>query len=143
MQLKPKLPPGRSSRKALRHLHEVRRLRAEGHTLESIRQALLDVGVSVSLNTVRREVVRPLSQWELERVQETPPALEELQPARVAPGTTPWPQQHGADRGRSIGPTGAGSGVASIEAVNDRWRFGLLFRVVAALRRLRRVWQLP
>ena len=144
MQLIPKMPPGHSSRKALGYLHEVRRLRAEGYTLESIRQALLDVGVSVSISTVRREVIRPPSQWELGRpVREVPPAREDLQLARIAPGTPRCPQQHEADRDRSIGSTGAASSPANIKAVNDRRSFGLLSRVISTLRRLRRFWQVP
>ena len=101
MQLKPKLPPGRSDRKALRYGHEVRRLRAEGHTLESIRQALLDVGVSVSLSTVRREAVRPPSKWELEHAEELSLALEELPPTPAPANATRWPQQLGSGSARA------------------------------------------
>lgn len=86
MQLKPMRPPGRSDRKALRYIHEVRRLRAEGHTLESIRQALLDVGVSVSLSAIRRELAHPPSKWELQRAQDAALALEAFQPSRAVVG---------------------------------------------------------
>lgn len=141
MQLKPRLPPGRSSRKALRFGHDVRRLRDEGHTLESIRQALLDVGVSVSLSTVRREAVRPASKWELEHMEEVSRALAELPPPPTVPDRTPWLQQSGAGSGQSVGATGTGSGFASTETFDDRRSFGLLSRVIAALRRLRRAHQ--
>lgn len=143
MQLTPKLPPGRSSRKALRYVNEVRRLRAEGHTLESIRQALLDVGVSVSLSTVRREVARPPSMWELERAQEEPLALEELQPTGAAPGTTLWHQHLGADRDLPTDPAGAEPSLADIKAVGDRRSYSLLARVFGVLRRLCRTRQVP
>lgn len=143
MQLKPKLPPGRSSRKALRYVHEVRRLRAEGHTLESIRQALLDVGVSVSLSTVRREAARPPSKWELERAREESLAQVEFQPTRAAPDTTLWPQQLGARSGQPTDPTGGDSGLASSEDICNRGSFGLLSKFFGALRRLRRAQQVP
>lgn len=146
MQLKPKMPPGRSSRKALRYVHEVRRLRAEGHTLESIRLALLDAGISVSLSTVRREAARPASKWELARAQEVPLAPEELQPSRVAQHTGPSPRQpwrFGALGGQPTGPFGAESGLASIEAAGDRLTFGLFSRFFGTLRRLRNAKQVP
>lgn len=88
MRLDPKLPPGRSSRKALRYVREVRRLRAEGHTLESIRLALLDAGVSVSLSTVRREAARPPSSWELDRELELRHTLQRLQQDTAASSVT-------------------------------------------------------
>ena len=138
MQLKPKLPPGHASRKALRYGHEVRRLRAEGHTFEAIREALLDVGVSVSLSTVRREAVHPPSKWELEHMEEASLAREELPPSPEATATAQRPQQFGAGSGQSAGPTGSESGLANIEAVGDHPSVGLLSRVIGVLRRLRR-----
>jgi hypothetical protein len=58
MQLTPRLPPGRKSRKALAYASEIRRLRAEGYTNEAIREALADAGVKVSRSTVHREASR-------------------------------------------------------------------------------------
>ena len=58
MPLTPKGPPGRASRKALLYAREVQRLRSEGYSLEAIRLALRDVGVTVSLSTVCREAAR-------------------------------------------------------------------------------------
>lgn len=58
MQLKPTRPPGRATRKARQYAVDIQRLRVEGHSLEAIRLALLDVGVAVSVSTVRREAAR-------------------------------------------------------------------------------------
>lgn len=58
MRLAPKRPPGRSTRKARAFAAEIGRLRAQGHTLEAIREALAEAGVQVSKSTVRREVTR-------------------------------------------------------------------------------------
>lgn len=93
MQLNPRQPPGRITRKARGYSAEILRLRAEGYTLEAIRLALLDAGISVTVTTVRREANRlPI------RLDETPadaslPALAE-QPAEAlaAPvATSPAP----------------------------------------------------
>lgn len=80
MRLNPMHPPGHASRKALQYAHEVRRLRAEGYTLEAIRQALLDVGISVSLSTVRREARRPPNLWVPEPSSEEPASREDRVP---------------------------------------------------------------
>lgn len=61
MQLRPRRPPGRAGRKAWQYAGDIQRLRAEGYSLEAIRLALLDVGVTVSPSTVRREAARNLS----------------------------------------------------------------------------------
>jgi hypothetical protein len=61
MQLTPRLPPGRKSRKALAFADEIRRLRALGYTNEAIQQALADAGVKVSRSTVHREATRPIT----------------------------------------------------------------------------------
>lgn len=58
MDLTPKLPPGRANRKALAFAAEIARLRTDGYSFEAIRVALLDVGVKVSLTTVKREAAR-------------------------------------------------------------------------------------
>lgn len=60
MQLTPRLPPGRKSRKALAFADEIRRLRALGYTTEAIRQALADAGIAVSASTVHREATRQI-----------------------------------------------------------------------------------
>ncbi len=59
MHLQPTRLPGRANRKALVHAAEIRRLRADGYSLEAIRLALEAVGVVVSRSTVQREVTRP------------------------------------------------------------------------------------
>jgi hypothetical protein len=58
MKLEPKHPPGRRTRKARAFEAEIRQLRAEGYTFESIRAALADAGVHVSRSTVQREADR-------------------------------------------------------------------------------------
>ena len=136
MRLTPKLPPGRSSRKALPYVHEMHRLRAEGHTLNSIRKALLDVGVTVSLSTVRREVARPATQWELDRMQEMRLAPAAPQSPTAVPDTTPSPQPFDANSGKPAGPVDGELGVARCEGMPDRESFGLLSRVLRPLRRL-------
>jgi hypothetical protein len=138
MELKPRLPPGHARRKARRYVLEIHRLRAEGHSLESIRQALLDVGVSVSVSAVRREACRPLSKWELERSQHVPAALEESQPAL---DTALSLRQLGASTGEPASPAGDEPSRAKVEG--DRRTFGLLSRVLRALRRLRAARHVP
>jgi hypothetical protein len=59
--LLPAQAPGRLTRKARRYRPQIVKLRAEGHTLEAIREALAAVGVPVSISTVRREAVHPSS----------------------------------------------------------------------------------
>ena len=51
-------PPGRITRKARNFKVEIAQLRAQGYTLEAIRQALAGAGVQVSISTVRREASR-------------------------------------------------------------------------------------
>lgn len=58
MKLAPQQPPGRITRKARTFEAEIVQLRAQGYTLEAIRQALADAGVRVSISTVRREANR-------------------------------------------------------------------------------------
>jgi hypothetical protein len=144
MELNPKQPPGRTTRKARRYLSEMHRLRAEGHTLESIRLALLDVGVSVSISTVRREVARPPSTWELERAHEGPPAFEDPQQGTGAMSVAaPSPAPLGASSGKSHDPAQGASALGQIVASDDRRSIGLLSKLVGALRRLRRAMGLP
>lgn len=54
----PKHPPGRSDRKALHFVPHIRKMREAGYSFEAIRIALLDVGVSVSRTTIKREAHR-------------------------------------------------------------------------------------
>lgn len=58
MDLTPKLPPGRASRKALAFSADIHRLRAAGYSFEAIRLALLDAGVTVGRTTVKREAAK-------------------------------------------------------------------------------------
>jgi len=58
MKLAPKDPPGRSTRRARGFAADIGQLRAQGYTLEAIREALAEAGVSVSKSTVQREVAR-------------------------------------------------------------------------------------
>jgi uncharacterized protein HemY len=51
-------PAGRITRKARHFEAEIAQLRAQGYTLEAIRQALAGVDVHVSISTVRREANR-------------------------------------------------------------------------------------
>lgn len=103
MRLNPKHPPGRASRKALLYAHEVRRLRAEGYTLEAIRQALFDVGISVSLSTVRREAARPPTLWVPEPSSEVPASHEDRMPGSQ-PADGPDSPIEGLDDHLSEGP---------------------------------------
>ena len=58
MKLAPKVPPGRSIRRARAFAIEIGQLRAQGYTFEAIREALAAAGVAVSKSTVQREVAR-------------------------------------------------------------------------------------
>lgn len=58
MPLKTRRPPGHASRKALAYATDILNLRAQGHSLDAIRQALADAGLVVGISTVRREVLR-------------------------------------------------------------------------------------
>jgi hypothetical protein len=58
VKLAPVRPPGPNRRKALAFAAEIRLLREQGHTFESIREALAAAGVHVSNSTVQREVAR-------------------------------------------------------------------------------------
>jgi hypothetical protein len=60
VQLQPKHPPGRKSRKVRAFATEIHRLQADGYTCDEIREALADVGVVVSRSTVQREAARAL-----------------------------------------------------------------------------------
>ena len=60
VQLQPKHPPGRKSRKVRAYAAEIHRLQADGYTCDEIREALADAGVVVSRSTVQREAARGL-----------------------------------------------------------------------------------
>jgi hypothetical protein len=93
--LSPRLPPGRANRKALPYGNDIRRLRAEGYTFSAIRLALLDVGISISLTTVKREAARapavaPASQWPATPSSSTPVPMQRSPPT-PATSDPPFP----------------------------------------------------
>jgi hypothetical protein len=81
VQLNPKHPPGRVNRKARAFEPEIARLRSEGYTCESIRAALADIGVDVSLSTVQREAARCLKRRSSFVVKEAAVASTKNDPA--------------------------------------------------------------
>jgi hypothetical protein len=92
VNLFPKVPPGRSSRKALAFESEIGRLHFEGYSSEAIRRTLQEAGVTVSLSAVKREVARhahptqPLRATpEAARVKSDVPGLAVLGSAHTAP----------------------------------------------------------
>ena len=70
MRLVPTHPPGRSTRKAREFEAEIVQLRAQGYSLEAIRNALVNAGVHVSISTVRREANRATVPHPLRAVSE-------------------------------------------------------------------------
>lgn len=76
MKLAPKDPPGRSTRRARGFALEIGLLRAQGYTLEAIREALGDAGVNVSKSTVQREVTRLASRSPATASEPLHPAAE-------------------------------------------------------------------
>jgi len=103
MRLNPKQPPGRANRKARLYAQEVRRLRAKGYTLEAIRRALFDAGISVSVSTVWREAGRPASLWDLAHADEAPRLLKDAEPV-VQLADISDNQIDGADDPQAPGP---------------------------------------
>lgn len=89
--LVPLQPPGRLTRKARHYADQIVQLRAQGHTLEAIRQALLAVGVQVDISTVRREAMRPALSVSLA----PPPSSPSAPPPVPVAGTGP-PASSGA-----------------------------------------------
>jgi hypothetical protein len=81
----PSDPPGSAARKARGYAVDIARLRSQGYTLETIRRALADVGIEVSISTVWRET---------RRVHAAPEASSAAQasPDNSAPAATPLPQ---------------------------------------------------
>ncbi|MBK1611861.1 hypothetical protein CKO44_00050 [Rubrivivax gelatinosus] len=89
MALTPKRPPGRLSRKARAYANDIRRLYAEGYTLEAIREALADEGVVVSKSTVQRELAwRPRRDSQPEPAATPPPTLPQRTPS-IVPTSSP------------------------------------------------------
>ena len=103
MQLQPKRPPGRADRKAAAFASEIVRLRAEGYTYETIREALADVGIELSESALRREVRR-----EQKRVGRTAPGVRpscQVPDAPSLPMQQPlvaWPPPSPGASGREI-----------------------------------------
>jgi len=88
--LVPPQPPGRLTRKARHYADQIVQLRAQGHTLEAIRQALLVVGVQVDISTVRREALRPaLYGPSLRPLPSVPSAPSPVPVAGAGPPTPP------------------------------------------------------
>lgn len=83
--LVPLQPPGRLTRKARHYADQIVQLRAQGHTLEAIRQALAAVGVQVDISTVRREALRPALSVPLA----PPPSAPSAPPPSPVAGTGP------------------------------------------------------
>lgn len=75
VKLVPPGPPGRITRKARDFEADIVQLRAQGYTLDAIRQALEAAGVQVSISTVRRESLRRCR---------AAPALPEASPKSMA-----------------------------------------------------------
>jgi len=107
MRLVPTEPPGRSTRKARDFETEIVQLRAQGYTLEAIRQALARAGVHVSIGTVRREAARPAAPHLPGPVAETAtPSVSARSPSRdpttvptpAAPVTAPVPPERRSGR---------------------------------------------
>lgn len=57
--VRPMQPPGRRSRKARAYVDQIRELHAQGYSIELIREALAEAGVTASWSTVQREAARP------------------------------------------------------------------------------------
>jgi hypothetical protein len=97
MHLTPKLPPGRSNRKALAFSTEIHRLRTGGYSFEAIRLALRDVGVDVSRTTVKREAARRPAISPLAQHRDGPQPVASvvrsspMAPGTVAPRASSWP----------------------------------------------------
>lgn len=138
MDLVPDRPPGRASRRALAHGDEIRRLRRAGYTFDSIRETLLNAGVSVSLSTVQREARRasppalpsPASNPEVPPTCETAPIDR-----KVAPAPLPAPAAVGMavtaiDPKRSITSGRSGKEIAReiLDSVSDSPLFRRLER---------------
>jgi hypothetical protein len=139
MRLNPKRPPGRPNRKALLYVQEMHRLRAEGHSLNAIREALLDVGVTVSLSTVQREMARSANKSRLDRMRQAIPASAASHSTTAVPDVTSspgTPDENSSDQ--PGGPVNGELSLARSDGTADRGTFSLLSKVLEAMRRL--VW---
>lgn len=137
MRLQPRNPPGHANRKARRYANDIRNLRAEGHSYETIRLALLDAGVSVSISTVTREANRPPSQWDLEQARAEPAASQEVPSASAAAPSGTVPQAEATTAAPAASTSGKAVGPAA-EPTGRLPRVGWLAGLVGVLRRLRR-----
>ena len=137
MRLQPRNPPGHGKRKARRYANDIRNLRAEGHTYETIRLALLDAGVSVSLSTVIREANRLPTQWELEYLRAEQAASQGAPSPGAEPGSEFVPQAVQATSAPPRESTSESAGKPNAEANGIRPRVGWLAGLFGALRRLR------
>lgn len=138
MRLQPRNPPGHANRKARRYTNDIRNLRAEGHTYETIRLALLDAGVSVSISTVMREARRPPTQWELDHAQAEQAASEGGPPPGAAPKFEAAPQAVDPTTALPSGSASSNAGEAIDDANLSAPSVGWLSSLLGALRRLRR-----
>ena len=89
MNLAPKTPPGRRTRKARAFAAEIGALRAQGYTLDAIREALADVGVQVSRATVSREAARAMAGNATPAVSASRPLAGGVAPARSVGAIAP------------------------------------------------------
>lgn len=94
MRLQPKRPPGRADRKAAAYAVEIVQLRAEGYTYEAIREALAEVGITLSECALRREVRRHEKRAagaasEAHSTPPSPPGLPLSVPRPLATGPAP------------------------------------------------------
>lgn len=94
MRLQPKRPPGRVDRKAAAYATEIVQLRAEGYTYEAIREALAEVGITLSECALRREVRRHEKRTagaasEAHPTPQSPPGLPLSVPRPLATGPPP------------------------------------------------------
>lgn len=137
MRLQPRNPPGHAKRKARRYANDIRNLRAEGHSYETIRLALLDAGVSVSISTVIREANRPPSQWDLEQARAERAASQEVPSASATAPSGAVPQAEATTAAPAASTSGKAVGPAA-EPTGSLPRVGWLAGLVGVLRRLRR-----
>jgi len=106
MELMPNEPPGRGTRKARAYTAEIQRLASLGYTLEVIRKALQEAGVTVSKSTIQREAKR--HPWhQPERASPQAPAEAAPQPAfsvsSAEPGAAPLAPSNPAPPSSAIG----------------------------------------
>jgi hypothetical protein len=114
MKLAPKDPPGRSTRRARGFAADIGQLRAQGYTLEAIREALAEAGVCVSKSTVQREVARLASGHSSGSV-----AVAPLPETNATPAPSP---------ATPASATGLPSGKDIAEAFASTWNTNSLFR---------------